>query len=247
MSAAAAIARQPSITRNYLRGIAMRRIGRVSILLGSLLVAACGGSTAPQDNAVAQVPSGEPIADKDACQNSNLVLWGIWIGSDEDYDRITYSVTKVSGGKRPPEVELRITDQDGDLLYSYLLSSVERIYTANMLRTGRSQLVIEYSGGGQDSYIRILDLRKGKQVVDLTKDEGLDMAFSSDAHVSAQFAPGVNSAKEPFQILLTNPGLPASGEKVVSVYRFRDGQYRLYGTYRREQADKLIEQMIKRE
>lgn len=225
----------------------MRNIGIIAVVtfLGVLVSAVYffGSPTFFADQG-RKVEAAQPTPTPYANGNERLVLFGEWMGRSQGDDRtLTYTVT--TSGDFPSTAHLVIRDDMQNVLYKEEFGSVSKVFWSYMLRKDLPQLVIEYYGGGQDNFVRILDLQKGK-VVDLTKDEGWDMSFRSGAEVVPRFATGVVTWKEPYQLLLTNPGLPGAGEKMVSVFRFRDGQYRYFGKYSRERADTMIEGIMQK-
>lgn len=170
-------------------------------------------------------------------------MTGEWLSDQDRSGRVTYVVKR--GSYRLPDQTLDITGSKGEMLFSESFSEVIRVYRVYALRSSIPQLVVEYTGGGQDKFLMMLDYVDGR-IVNLTKAEGLNMSFGSDVHVAPRFDASADPVKDPFQILLTNEGLASPGEKYVNVYRFRDGQYKYVGRFSRNAVDDYANKLIRR-
>lgn len=109
-----------------------------------------------------------------------------------------------------------------------------------MRNYGLSQLIVEVTFGGSGAFVEVLDYRDGK-VVNLATE--LDY-FDSHAEVRPQFRSGIHPAKEPYEILLTTPGLGGTDERHTEVYRYKDGSYRRVGQFSQTKVDDFIEQLV---
>lgn len=178
------------------------------------------------------------------CPQDGVLMKGEWLSQDENDKQITYIVKQISTAFRTRKVQFIVSESNGQRIFEKSFSQVFKVYPVYALRSSKPQLVIEYGGDGQDEYLEVLDIEENGGVRMLTKDEGLNMSFGSDAHVTPQFASSVEASKVPFEILLTNDGLANSGEKYVNVYRYKNGQYRYYGMYSRTKLDDYAQRLM---
>lgn len=222
----------------------MRTFISVICLFGICLVSCEGVSNPIRDSKTKLVKGRDSEHVENALTDASVVVMGEWIASDDESKSILYIARKVPIEPGRNEIEFKVLARSGETIYQRSFPEIGRVYTSYLLRQGDPQLVIEYGGGGQDMYILILDNVGGK-IVDLTRDEGTSMSFGSDSHVSPQFSGSPVASAEPFEVLLTNDGLASPTKKVVSVYRFKNGQYRLFGEYSRSDADNCVEHLIK--
>jgi len=140
-------------------------------------------------------------------------------------------------------VKLTILDPSGTSVYEGRFSEVQRVYSTTALRGLSDQLVIEAGYGGSTSFLHMLDYRNGK-VVELINEKERD--FDVGAEVRPQFRSGISPATEPFQIMLTHGvGLTSPARKYTSVYRYKDGRYRLVGEFPQQQVDDYIEGLLR--
>lgn len=177
-------------------------------------------------------------------RDERVIAFGRWITAEYGGVNLSYIIRAFD---QAPNCEgagekLQIFNNSGTLIYEECFSGIDRIFSRNILRNARSpQLIMEVNYGGSASLLKILDYQDGR-IVDLTND--IETDFSANAEVRPQFQSSVHPATEPYQILLTNPGLAGHSRKYTSVYRYRDGTYRYVGEFIQQQVDDYIEQLI---
>jgi len=139
--------------------------------------------------------------------------------------------------------KLTVYDESGGELYEDYFTTVEDMYLSTALRTDVSQLVIEVNyGGNTTNFLQMLDYHDGRVVKVPIKD---DADFDSGAEVRPQFRRGITSAKEPYQIMLTEGvGLASLAEKTTHVYRYKDGAYQYVGKFNQHVVDDYIEKLM---
>jgi hypothetical protein len=141
-----------------------------------------------------------------------------------------------------PGHQLTIYDEKGKVLYEDLnggkFINIEQVW---LLRNETSQLVIHKNEGGKPKSLQILDYQDG-QVVEL---DGEYDTYELLCEIRPSFRQGINLAEEPYEILLTDGvGLPSPIEKVTTVFRFIDGQYKKVGKFKRSELDNNIEKLL---
>jgi len=172
-------------------------------------------------------------------RENKIKLFGEWdIGEELP---LFYVVQKKDDGENGDQ--LLIQDSDGKVLYEKGDIDVESVYRSSALRIIRDQLVFEYGEGGSDSYVQMLDFDGGKvsEIIDSAKGAN---SFGADIRIQPQFRSGVNPAKEPFEILLTDYGLASPAGQFTSVLRYKDKKYRYFGRFDREKAGNCKENII---
>lgn len=181
-------------------------------------------------------------------QNARVLAFNSWPVGDDVGRKLSYFVQSFD---RDPNydgagVKLSVFDHAGSVIYEDYFSEVDRIYPIYALRKASPQLAMEVSYGGSECFLKMLDYKDGK-VVDLMAGVEPDNDFDVSAEVRPQFRNGTNAATEPYQIALTSGvGLASTVEKFTEVYRYKDGKYRLAGTYSARQVDDYIETLLAR-
>jgi|SRR5256885_32477 len=141
-------------------------------------------------------------------------------------------------------VKLSVLNESGATIYEDYFSDVSRVHDSFALRDTGPQLVLWTNYGGNANFLEMLDYQDGK-IVKLTDKIKNNNDFGSDAEVRPQFRTGVVPAQAPFQILLTNPGLPGPPEeKYTSVFRIKDGKYQHVGEFSQRKVDDYIERLM---
>ena len=141
------------------------------------------------------------------------------------------------------EDDLSIADPSGKIMYEKKGIEVEKVYSVWALRTEDPQLVFEYSEGGSDSFLQMLNYNQGNisELIDSTKGEN---SFGADVKIQPQFRSHINPAKEPFEILLTDYGLASSAGKSTRVFRYKDNKYKYFGEFDREKVGDCKERFL---
>jgi hypothetical protein len=143
-------------------------------------------------------------------------------------------------------VKLTIQDYAGKPVFEDYFSDVGRIYSSYALREPEPQLVVEVDYGGSASFLKILDYRDGK-IVDLMSAVKPDADFAIGAQVRPQLRTGINPAKEPYEVLLTQgTGLAGLAPKRTEIFRYKDGYYRYCGDFEQSRVDDYAENLLKR-
>lgn len=143
-------------------------------------------------------------------------------------------------------MKLTIFNQAGAVIYEDHFSNVHSMYSSYVLRQGSPQLVLEIDYGGSASFLKMLDYKNGK-VVNLMEAVKPNSDFTINAEVRPQLRSGINSAAEPYQILLTEGvGLASPVEKYTEVFRYMNGAYRYVGKFSQQKVDNYIEDLMKR-
>ena len=138
-----------------------------------------------------------------------------------------------------------ISNTSGKVLYERKAIEIQRVFQVWALRTANPQLAFEYTEGGNDTFIELLDYEDGK-IQELIDSTGSRNSFNADIQIQPQFRSGVNPAKEPFEILLTDGGLAGPMNKNTKVFRFKDGKYQYYGKYSQQNIHDYKETLISR-
>lgn len=141
-----------------------------------------------------------------------------------------------------PGHQLIISDEKGKVLYEDLNGGkFINIEQAWLLRTASSQLIIQKNEGGKANSLQILHYQDG-QVAEL---DGEYNNYELLCEIRPSFRQGINPAEEPYEILLTDGvGLPSPIEKVTTVFRFMDGQYKKVGKFKQSELDNHIEKLL---
>lgn len=148
---------------------------------------------------------------------------------------------KLEGTTQADGELLFILDEAGKTIFEHRAVSFSKIWTGRVLGKERSQLVIEnVNYGGSGRFFKVLDYTNN-QVVDLTEDS--DAMYDAFAEIVPQFHKGSDAIKEPFQILLTSPGL-SNPIHYTTVLRYRNGKYVLVGQYIRNEAAAFTEKLM---
>lgn len=143
-----------------------------------------------------------------------------------------------------PGVKLSIFGEAGQVVYEDHFSEVQNIYSSYALRKAAPQLIVEVNYGGSTGFLKMLDYQDGK-VVDLMESVKPNNSFTVSAAVCPQFRAGVNPAKEPFQVLLTEGvGLASPIEKYTKVFRYKDGAYHYVGKFPTGQVDDYMDRVL---
>ena len=176
-------------------------------------------------------------------QDKTLVSFGKWTTNENPQIDLSYVVRAFDRDShyQGKGVRLSVFNRLGSIVYEDYFSNISRIYSANLLRTTEiPQLVIEVNFGGNADFLQVLAYQEGK-ISNLANE--LDY-FNSHAEVRPQFRSTIHPAREPYEILLTNPGLAGKDEKQTMVYRYKDGAYRLVGQFSQKRVDDFIEELM---
>lgn len=180
-------------------------------------------------------------------RDKQVITFGHWIGDGGEDKTLSYIVRAFDHDPKYDEgrgVKLSIFDQMGAVVYEQYFKEIHSIYITFALRKPTPQLAMEGSYGGNSSGLEMLDFIEGK-VVNIT--DAIDNDFRSGAEVRPQFRTGVVPAKEPYQIMLTKPGLASDFERTTSVYRYDDGKYQYRGKFSQQKVDDYIEKLLSEE
>lgn len=156
-------------------------------------------------------------------RTSNIVAYGLWETGDDE--PLRYLIRQAGNVNK-----LVILDSTGKVIYSADGVITGSIYVSTALRKIYPQLVFEYDEGGSDSYIQMLDLEAG-EIKEKIETRNGENAFSGGVVIHPQYRSGVVVAKEPFEILLIDQGLPSPMRKSTKVLRYDGSKYRLVGTF----------------
>jgi hypothetical protein len=177
--------------------------------------------------------------------DSELVAFGRWPMADMGRMSLSYSIRKTTVEDCPAKsgVTLSIATAEASV-YEEKFCFVNQIYQEYVLRTPVPQLVVSVNEGGNESFLKILNYENGK-VTDLLGGLEPSNDYGSDATVRPQFRGGVRPSTEPFEVLLTRPGLASTGEKRTTVFRLKNDKYEMVGEFSATQADDFIEKIMK--
>lgn len=191
---------------------------------------------------LANPDQGQELTNSALFSHRQLIAFNRWSTQRNGNPNLSY-VIRTSAERDCPGsgVKLSILDESAATIYEDTFCWIDAIYPQNILRNGRPQLVIAANLGGNETFLKILDYQSGK-VVDLTAE--IESDYGSHAEVRPQFRGGVHPAVEPFELLLTGPGLASTGEKFTAVFRVKDGKYQFVGEFSATKADNLVEQLM---
>lgn len=179
------------------------------------------------------------------CRDKNFIAFGYWPVRFEDGVSLHYVVSKYVdiGDQNRGGQKLSIFDESGKLLYEETAISFGKVYSLGALRNSTSQLILSsINYGGSARFFKVLDFREGR-VKPITSED--DMQFTADAQISPQFRNGVRTDTEPYEIVLTDPGL-ASNTHYARVYRYKNGKYVYQAEYNRQTAGDAVERLSSR-
>jgi len=167
---------------------------------------------------------------------SKIRIYGEWNAGDDA--ALSYATLKGEDG----DIFI-VSDPSGKILFEEKFHEVHKVYSLWALRTLIPQLVLEFDEGGQDSYVQMLDYQKGKisKIIDETNGAN---SFGASLVIQPQFRAGINPAKEPFEILLIDFGLPSPAGYATKVFRYDGTKYRSVGKFDRQQAANCKEKLI---
>jgi len=168
--------------------------------------------------------------------DDQIQFYGKWDAGDDS--PLNYRVWKSDAGEK-----FVVTNALGKVLFEEQFFQVYRVYAVWALRTEISQLVLEFSEGGQDSFVQMLSYKGGK-IVKIINDTNGSNSFGAGLIIQPQFRTGVNPAKEPFEILLTDHGLSSPVGKFTRVLRYTDGEYRVVGKFDRGKVADFKESVL---
>jgi len=227
---------------NTMKIITMAAVGMLLFYLS--LFASCGSAELQSKNGNATTKGELGLVKRNdidvisQLRQKKLKTFGEWdVGEDSPY---LYFVEETDGGDR-----LQVINSNYEILYEKTLPEISRVYGITALRKPYDQLVFEYHEGGNDYFVQMLDLVSGK-VSEQIYSAKADNTFSANIVIQPQFRSGVDPAKEPFEVLLTDFGLPSAAGKYTKVLRYKEGMYRLIGEFDRAKAAEFIENNLNR-
>lgn len=223
--------------------IAMKNLKIIVLILFLLnLTLSCGDVNSQvkkdkTDKTVEKFPNKEPIVDIiSKLKEEKIKTYGEWdVGEDSP---LVYLVKNDDN-----QDVFSIVNSSGKILYENKVVEIGNVYQVWALRTGEPQLVFQYNEGGQDSFVEMLNYNQGNisEIIDPTNGAN---SFGSGISIQPQFRSSVNPAKEPFEILLGELGLPSSAGKFTKILRYKDKKYRYFGEFDREKLGDYKEQFI---
>ena len=140
---------------------------------------------------------------------------------------------------------LSIFDSEEKVIFEKEFDSITKVYDFFALRKDTTQLCFEYNEGGNDSFIQMLDFENGSVVEKIDSSTG-ENSYGSGVTISPQFRTGVDSSKEPFEILLNDFGLASSSGKFTRVLRYVNLRYKFVGKFERKNVDDYKEKSLTR-
>jgi hypothetical protein len=229
-------------------------LGAISILIGASQVTnfrktlkeplSMGSSTNPPNFAVVS-----PLTElRKLLRQNRVAAFGEWQTGDRDENRLWYVVVEFDkeSGYVGAGQKITILDNIGRVLYEDRFTNLLRAYSTYALRKPSPQLVLEVDYGGSSSFLEMLDYRDGK-IVDLMAKVKPNNDFDVGAEIRPQLKTLASSAKEPYQILLTEGvGLASPVEKRTKVIRYVNGAYSLLGDFPAKKMDEYMEEILTR-
>ncbi len=168
-------------------------------------------------------------------KDDEIIQIGKWYPDYKSSEKFTYVIRKIEAlnGDTSSKMRFTIFDESGKELYKHDMNNFNSVITKNVLGSAE-QLFLIYDYGGT-SFLRGLNYKNNK-VIELfehpvTKDE-----VSIDGNVC--ITPQYNENQfTPYQILVTN--------KIgfTDVYRFKNGKYRLYGSFNQKKLENFIDEI----
>lgn len=201
------------------------------LLLLSLTIAAsvffcCSDSRSLTNTSIASETNFSNAADnvkilkdlEEKLELNGIKSYGIWNLSGKPKDKLFYFIG-VNKDERDSE-SLSIFDADGKLLFQDSSNYFGRVFTFNILRQNRPQMIIpDINYGGSGRFFKILDYMDGKVISLTDEDEAL---YSGDFTILPQYQEKQFFAL-PFQVLLTENLVSEDAE--ATILRYVDGKY----------------------
>ena len=199
-------------------------------------------SFSQQIEAQSEIPK-KDLLQKSVC-NQEKFESGFWyVRMDGVERRLSYTIypTKLENVVQNQGETLNIFDESGNKIYEEKASYFAGFMQETVLAKVSPQLIIKsVNYGGSGRFLKVLDYRNGK-VVDLTED--VDTLYDAFAEIRPQFQKGSKTISEPYQILLTSPGL-SSPTYQTRVIKYINGKYIEVGAFPQQKVDAIVESII---
>lgn len=211
-----------------------------SLLFASLCLLACGGRVSSEslgqnktvDNRILEET---PKRSREIIDKTTR-MYGQW---ESQLGLLSYMAAE----NPSREETFLITDAAGRIVYEREGIRVDRVYTVFAMRDGYAQLVYEYTEGGNDAFVQMLDVAEQKIVERIDSSKGQN-SFRASISLQPQSRSSSRPASEPFEILLTDFGLASPASFSTRVLRYNGSKYVTVGEFDLRRAEDCREALM---